>query len=817
VEIFLQDLRFAARSLAKSPGLTLAAILTLGLGIGANSAAFGVVDRLFFRPPAHVVDPDRVVRLNVTRTQPPFGTSTYSIATFPRYADLRDHARMLSSVAAYAGGGFSLGRGTGAQQVTGELVTASFFPLLGVQPERGRFFTAEEDRKGGERVAVLSHEFWQRQFAGDPDVLGKTLQLNAGVYTIIGVAPKGFTGVELSGPDVWVPMSVVAPESRWPQVLECEGCFWLQTIARLAHGVTAAQAASEGTALYRAHVGDGGDRSADSTATVSLGSVHKALGPNADKSATLSIWIIAVCGAVLLIACANVANLLLARALQRRREIALRVALGAGRGRLIRQLYAESTLLAVLGLGAAILVTLWAGPLLRGALLPDTATGTSLDLRVFAFSAALAVATALLAGFAPALHAGVPDLSSALKSGAREGGVARSSTRTGLLVGQVALTFVLLTGAGLFISSLHKVLGLRLGFDPDRLIVATVNLDPLGYKRPEVNATYERMRERVRRLPGVAGASLSIGTPFQTSYAVSLDVPGRDSIPSVKTGGPYASAVTPDYFRTMGTTVRRGRTFEEGDNAGAQRVAVINETMAHLIWPGEDPIGKTMKIGKDPAPFEVVGVVEDARRDAVTDEVVVQYFVPLAQSDSVFSDGVSSLIVRTAGPAEALVDDVRREVQASSPDLPYPGIDPMPQLYAWQMRPWRVGSSLFALFGGLGVLLAAIGLYGVLSYVVSQRTQELGIRIALGAAPSSVLGLVLRQGLQVTLIAIVLGAAGALAAGRAIASLLYGVSPHDPLVLFAVATVLTLVALVASYLPAYRATRVDPMVALRTE
>ncbi|HEY6109907.1 MAG TPA: ABC transporter permease, partial [Gemmatimonadales bacterium] len=469
METFLQDLRFAARSLAKSPGLTLAAILTLGLGIGANSAAFGVVDRLFFRPPAHVVDPDRVVRLNVTRTQPPFGTSTYSIATFPRYADLRDHARTLSSVAAYAGGGFSLGRGTGAQHVTGELVTASFFPLLGVQPERGRFFTAEEDRKGGERVAVLSHEFWQRQFAGEPDVLGKTLQLNAGVYTIIGVAPRGFTGVELSGPDVWVPMSVVGPESRWPQVLECEGCFWLQTIARLAHGVTAAQAASEGTALYRAHVGDGGDRSADSTATVSLGSVHKALGPNADKSATLSIWIIAVCGAVLLIACANVANLLLARALQRRREIALRVALGAGRGRLIRQLYAESTLLAVLGLGAALLVALWAGPLLRAALLPDAATGASLDPRVFAFSAALAVATALFAGFAPALHAGVPDLSSALKSGAREGGVAPSATRTGLLVGQVALTFVLLTGAGLFVSSLHKVLGLRLGFDPDRL------------------------------------------------------------------------------------------------------------------------------------------------------------------------------------------------------------------------------------------------------------------------------------------------------------------------------------------------------------
>ena len=813
MDTLLQDLRYAARSLARSPGLTLAAILTLGVGIGANSAMFGVVDRLFFRPPAHVVDPDRVARVEVTRTQPPFGTSTFSSSSFPRYADFRDHARAYTWVAAHAGRQFSLGRGTGAQLVDGKLVTASFFPLLGVRPERGRFFTSDEDRKGGEHVVVLSHEFWQRQFAAAPDVLGKTLQLGASVYTIVGVAPPGFSGIDLRQPDVWVPMSVAAPEAYWPHTLECNGCYWLEMLVRLAPGVTAAQAGSEGTALYRGHILDSGD----STAIVSLGPVHEALGPTVDKTAKLSVWIVAVCGVVLLIACANVANLLLARGLQRRREIAVRVALGAGRGRLVRQLYAESGLLAALGLGAALLVALWAGPLLRAALVPAAATGASLDPRVFAFSAVLAAATALLAGFAPALHAGVPDLSAALKSGAREGGVTRSATRTGLLVGQVALTFVLLTGAGLFVSSLHNVLGLRLGFDADRLIVASVNLGDLGYKRGEVNATYERIRERVQHLPGVTGASLSIGTPFQTSYAVSLDVPGRDSIPSVKTGGPYVSAVTPDYFGTMGTAVRRGRAFTDADDAGAQRVAVINESMAHLVWPGEDPIGKTMKIGSDPRLFEVVGVVEDARRQEVTDELIVQYFVPLAQSDSVFSDGISSLIVRTAGPAEPLVDDVRREIQASSPDLPYPNIDPMPQLYADQLRPWRVGSSLFALFGGLGVLLAAIGLFGVLSYVVSQRTQELGIRIALGAARGSVLGLVMRQGLQVTLIAVALGAAGALAAGRAIASLLYGVSPHDPIVLAAVALVLMGVAGLASYLPAYRATRVDPMVALRTE
>ncbi len=816
METLLQDLRYATRSLARSPGLTIAAVLTLGLGIGANSAMFGVVDRLFFRPPAHVVDPGRVVRVDVAKTQPPFGTFTSSVADFPRYVELSDHARQLSAVAAYAGTPFSLGRGPEAQHVSGEAVTASFFPLLGVRPERGRFFTADEDRKGGAHVAVLSHEFWHSQYADDPNVLGKTLQLGRSTYTVIGIAPEDFAGIELDQPDLWVPLSVAGPESRWPMVLECDGCYWMHTIARLAPDATPTQAASEATAVYRSHVGRDVSK-ADSSAVVSLNSVHEALGPNVNSAAKLSIWLIGVCGAVLLIACANVANLLIARALQRQREIAVRVALGAGRVRLIRQLYAESALLATFGLGAALLVNLWAGPLLRAALIPDAAPANPLELRVFVFSGAVALATSLLAGLAPALHAGVPDLSGALKSGNREGGVVRSATRSGLLVGQVALTFILLTGAGLFITSLHRVLGLRLGFDPDHLIVTSVNLDALGYKRAEINATYERMRERVQRIPGVTGASLSIGTPFETSYGVSVSVPGRDSIPSVKTGGPYAAAVTPDYFHTMGSAIRRGRAFTDADNAGTQRVAIVNETMARLIWPGGEAIGQTMKLGGDPEPFEVVGVVEDARRESVTDEVVVQYFVPLAQSDSAFQDGVSSLMIRTAGPAAPLTSAVRREIQASSPDLPYPAIDPMPALFAEQLRPWRLGSSLFTLFGALGVLLAAIGLYGVLSYGVSQRTQELGIRIALGAGRRSVLGLVLRQGAQLTLAAVALGVVGALAAGRAIASLLYGVSPHNPLVLLAVATILTLVTLIASYLPARRATRVDPMVALRYE
>ncbi|HTR21616.1 MAG TPA: ABC transporter permease [Gemmatimonadales bacterium] len=815
----LQDLRYALRALARTPVLSGAAVLTLGLGIGANTAMFGVVDRLFFRPPALVSDPDRIVGIEVTRTVPPFGTFTHSIAEYPKFVAIRSHARSFSQMAAWAGGGFSLGVGEGAQRVTGQLVTASFFPLTGVRPERGRFFTEDEDIPGrAAHVAVLSHEFWHRQFAEAPSAIGTSLQLGRGSYTVIGVAPAGFAGVSLEIPDVWVPMSAAGPETRWSGVLTCDNCWWLSgTIGRLAPGVSVPQAAAEVTALYRGYTPQrGGPEPGAATAVAALRTVHQTLA-GSGPTTPLAIWLATVSGIVLLIACANVANLLLARAVQRRREIALRVALGSSRGRLIRQLYVESGLLALLGGGAAILLALWAAPLLRSAILDNATAADVIDLRVLGFTLVAVLVTTFLAGMAPALHAGTPDLSSALKSGAREGTFQRSFTRTGLLVGQVALTLVLLTGAGLFIATLRHVQGLRLGLDADRLIVASVNLEALGYKRPAINAMYQRMRERVAQVPGVTGASLSIGTPFQTSYGYSVSVPGIDSIPVVKTGGPYLSAITPDYFRTLGTAVREGRAFTDADRPGAQRVTIVNETMARLLWPHESALGKCLKMGDDKTCTEVVGVVEDARRNDVKEEVVVQFFIPLSQSDSVLPDGVSSLIVRTAGPAERLTPLVRREVQATDPSLPYPAIDPMPQLFADEMRPWRLGSSLFGLFGGLGLLLSAIGLYGVLSYMVSQRTSELGIRIALGAARRDLLVLVVGQGMRIALIGLALGLAGSLIAGKALASLLYGVSPHDPVVFGVVAGVLIIVVGFACYLPALKATRVDPMVALRYE
>lgn len=827
---FTQDLRYALRTLLRTPTLTVAAIVCLGLGIGANATTFGVVDRLFFQMPDHIQEPDRVVRVYVRRTSPSFGPYTAGVGSYVRYLDLRDGVRGLEAIAAYHGVTTSLGRGVEAERISGVIVTASFFPLLGVQPALGRFFVADEDRVGaGQRLAVLGFEFWQRRFGGNAAVLGSVLQLGKNPYTVIGVAPRGFTGIGLEPADVWLPMSAADPDLGNWDLVRCTQCFWLDVVARLRPGVATAQVESEATVVFRR---PNADRPRDdSSAVVLLGPVQAARGPTASASNKLALWLAVVSGIVLLIASANVANLLLARALQRRREIGVRLALGAGRGRLVRQLLTESLVLAGLGSAAALLLLLWAGPVLRAYLLPDNAVGSTLESRTLAFTATVTLFTGLLAGLAPALHASVPDLTAALKAGEREAALGRSVTRHGLLVAQVALTLVLLTGAGLFIASLHSVRSLRLGLDPDRVLTTSVNLDQLGYERPAIDALYEQMRQRVLGLPGVTAASLAIGDPFGWSFAGNLRIPGRDSLPRTSMGGPYISAVTPEYFATLGTVVRRGRAFSTADVSGPQPVAVVNETMARLVWPREDPLGKCMLIGehrargagtaaRQPAPppcTTVVGVVEDSRRNAVLEDATMQYFIPLAQAERILWRSVTALLVRTAGPADDMVEPVRQTLQETSAELPYVNVRSVAARLEPELRPWRLGSLLFSMFGVLALALAAAGLYGVLAYTVTRRTHELGVRIALGAEASHVVRLVVGQGVRVAGLGVAIGAVVALLAGRAVASLLYGVSPHDPAVLGGAGFVLLAVAAVASYLPARRASRVDPMVALRTE
>ncbi len=811
---FQRDLRYAIRSLSKSPLLTGAAVLTLGLGIGANAAMFEVVDRLFFRPPAHVVDPGRLVRIETHESNRFFGDYDAPIGSYPRYEEFRDRAQSLSGVAAYGGSYVSLGRGPDAQDIQVMMVTASFFPLLGVRPDLGRFFTPDEDQKGsGIRVAVLSHELWKKRYHEDPHVLGTSLTLARSAYTIIGVAPAGFSGIDLRGPDLWVPLASTAPELIAPTALDMTYYWMYGVIGRLRAGVEPGAAAAEGTAIYRNQF----PAWHDTTTRVVMASVHDQ--PGTTKSKRLSVWLSVVSGLVLLIACANVANLLLARAVHRRRELAVRLALGASRLRLARQLLAESMVIAFGGGAVAVLLTLLIARLVFDAFFSQGPIDNVLNVRILAFTGVVVMATVLLAGLAPAILSGRADLSDALKSGTREGGTSRSRLRSVLLAGQVAVTVVLLAGAGLFIASLRNVGDIPVGFDAEHVTSVSVILSSLGYSAPDIDATYQRIGDQLRHEPGVDDVALAVGTPWGMGIAVSLNAPGVDSFPQFEGGGPYINAVTPSYFRVMGNPIVRGRGFTDADGPGAPWVTIVNENMAARIWPNQDPLGKCLTIMTRPTCTLVVGVAQNTHRNQLVEKPGVgEYFIPLAQREPhSVHEPVTALLVHTSRPAEELSGNMQRDIQHAFADLPYPRVDSYSSMFARELRPWKTGSTLLSLFGVLGLVLAAVGLFGVLNYIVTQRTQEMGIRIALGAAHRDVLTLVVGQGVRVTIAGVVIGIVAALLAGKTVASMLYGVSPRDPLILGLVAVILTLVAVAASYLPALRATRVDPMVALRYE
>ena len=810
---FQQDLRYSLRSLAKSPLLTGAAVLTLGLGIGANTAMFEVVDRLFFKPPQYVTDPAHVVRIQYLTTARAFGQGApyvTQIGTYPRYEWFRDFAHSFSSVAAYGSHQASLGLGATAERVDVEMATASLFPLLGVRPALGRFFTVDEDRLGaGAHVAIISHELWKRRFGGRPDALGKTLDLGQGVYTIIGVAPDGFSGVELQVPDVWLPVTAGAPEFVGKDALG-PNWWWLSgAIARLRSGVTPASATAEATAVFRAH-GEAHDSD-----TVVLGSVHDL--PGAQSGVKLTIWLSVVCGIVLLIACANVANLLLARAVQRRREFAVRLALGATRARLLQQLLTESLIISVIGGAVAIVLTLLFAHVLFSSLLQNATMGSPLNLRVLLFTAAVVIGTVLVAGLAPGLLSSAQNLGDALKTGVREGNTSRSKARKFLLATQVALTVVLLTGAGLFVASLRNVSGIPVGFDADHVISVSEDLRPLGYGPVQINDAYRRVADRLRSEPGVTGVTLTVGNPWGWGMVISMSAPGLDSLPQFTNGGPYISAVMPNYFQVMGTRILRGRAFTDADQAGSPLVTVISQSMADLYWPHQDPIGKCLLLMRERRCTEVVGVAENTHRSRLVEHPGGAFYVPFVQSDSTVSAPFAAILVRTRGEAQDLSGRIQLVIQGSFAELPYPRVNSYPTLFASELRPWKVGSTLLSLFGLLGLVLAGIGLYGILSYAVTQRTQEMGIRIALGATRGDVLSLIVGQGLWVTLAGVGVGILASLLAGKAVASLFYGISPWNPVILGLVAVILATIAIAASYLPGLRATKVDPMVALRYE
>jgi predicted permease len=824
VESLMQDLRFVARSLRREPGFATFVVLTLALGIGANAAMFGVVDRLLLRGPEHVRDQRRVVRLYLTDHPPGLGEYTTGTLGYVSFEVLREGAHAFEDLAVYNRNQVTMDRGAAARQLAASYVSASFFPLLGVTPALGRFFSAREDATGGaEHVAVISHDLWKGSFAGDPAVLGRTLLIGDEPFTVVGVAPEGFTGAELQRVDLWLPMSVLGPRvtDDWTHAWNAQ---WLRVIGRLKAGVSFEQAAAEATGVHGRAYGNTPSGSFTPAARLSVRPLSADEGGDEPAENAVSRWLVGVTLIVLLIACANVTNLLLARGARRRREVTVRLALGVGRWRLVRLLLSEALLLAVAGSLAGLVVAYLAAGLLRRALPPTIAWFSApVDGRVLAAAAGLAILTGLAIGLVPALRATRSDVAGGLKAGAREGGGRRSRLRMALTVTQAALSVVLLVGAGLFVRSLWNVGSLELGLEPDRVLAVDVEMPGLGRitdpaarerARARRNLFFADALERVRRLPGVEHAALTIGMPFQSWFSVRLRLPGRDSLPRLPTGGPNITAVTAEYFATMGTRLLRGRVFTEQDRAGSERVAIVNNTMARTYWPGRDPLGECLLIQDQPC-ARIVGVVADARRYRLREDPHMHYYVPRGQETSI---GGTTLLVRpVTGDAEALAEPVRRALLELDPGLGYVQAQSVQEIIDPQVRPWKLGVSVFGLAGVLALVVAAVGLYSVLSYLVEQRTQELGVRIALGARAGSIVRLVLRDSLAMTLLGIAAGAALALVAGRFLQALLFETSARDPVVLVTVAASLILVAVLASVLPALRANGVDPMEALRAE
>jgi predicted permease len=826
LEALRDDLRFAFRGMMREKVVAGFIVATLALSIGANAAMFAAVDRLLIRGPEYIANPARVMRIFQT-TEQPAGETTTSYFGWVTYDHLRKDTSVFSGVAAYSvnSNGVPLGTGADAHLVPSASATYDLFPLLGVRPRLGRFYSADEDSPVAPRhVVVLSDRLWRTEFAGSKEAIGQRITIGDERYTIIGVAPRGFTGPQLGPVDLWMPMSIRSQgvTTNWTTSWNAQ---WLQLVARLAPGVSAERAAAEATRTYRAAYT--GKDTPTHEARIWAGKLNFNGRGKETPEITLSRWLVGVALIVLLIACSNVANLLLARAVRRRREVAVRVALGSGRNRLIRLLLTESLLLAVLG-GVAGLAVAWVtGTLLRSVLLPGIEwPAAPVDMRVLGVSAVIALVVGLITGLAPALRSSRPDLTAALKSGARDGGSA-SRLRGAFTVAQAALSLILLTGAGLFVRSLDRVRSIDLGIQPDRVLVVAPGYPTYASRgSAKTGAEFERRQavtleavQRLRALPGVEQASVSIGLPFQSSFGQSLRIAGWDSIPAFKAPGPSISAVGPKYFETMGSRVLEGRTFTEADHDGSEPVTVVSQAMAKTFWPGRSAIGQCVYWSNSPDSLNtcsrVVGVVADAHAWGIKELPALNYYIPFGQERGF---GGTTLLVRPKPGAEAAVTrDVRKAMVAVDPSISFVRVAPLQDAINPQLRPWKLGAAVFTLMAVLALIVAAVGLYSVMSYHVAQRTREIGVRMALGAQSRSIVMMVVRASVLLAGAGIAIGVIVTLWAGHWIEPLLFDTSPREPSVMGAVVATLLAIAIAASAIPAARARRVDPIEALRAE
>lgn len=820
---FRQDLVHAWRGLRRAPGFALVVILTLGLALGANATMFGLSDRLLFRAPAGIGHPEQVRRVLIARWITGLTRPGQSMS-YPSFEDVRDRTRSFQQVAAIDEVIYSYGTGAAARPVHVTLATGQYFQLLEVQPLLGRLFGEAEDAKPtGTPVAVLSHGFWRSAFGGDPSVLGRTIELGKNPYTVIGVAPEGFTGTELTAVDLWLPMSTsgTGPFGD-PEWLQNRGSQWLQTLVRLQPDIADGAAAEDATRGYReGHAESTGDFHKRAEASFA-GLTGATMAGSEGSTGRVTGWLLGVTVMLLVIACANIANLVLARGLLRRGEIAVRLALGVSRGRLLRQLLTESLLLAGLGFALGLLLVRLGSGLLRTVLLPGLVwEGSAIDGRVLLVTGVATLLAAVVAGLLPLWRGTRSDVAAQLHGAGRSTAAHSRKLRTGLLLLQTGLSTALLIGAGLFLKSLTAIRGLDLGFTPADLAVVTVDLQSQGAKGPEIKAFYQAAVERVRRVPGVQAAGLSIGSPFMGNWAEPVRLPGAGAdslIPGLAGGGPYYFRVSAGMFEALGVRLLRGRLFTDvDDRAEAAPVVVVTDRMARTLWAGRDALGQCLIRGDAPRCHTVIGVVADLHRQALEERErpFFLYFTPLGQD---VEYGVPQLLMaRVTGDPARWTEPIRRELLAIRPDLPYIRLRGYQNTIDSRARSWRLGASMLTVFGALSLIIAAIGLYGVLSFAVTQRTQELGIRAALGASPARLMRLILGNGVVTAVVGTVLGVGLALALSSRITPLLFRTSALDVTVYGVTAATILGVAVLASWIPGLRATRVEPVRALKAE
>ncbi|MFL6528270.1 MAG: ABC transporter permease [Chthoniobacterales bacterium] len=812
METLLADLRFGFRQLVKRPGFAVIAIASMALGIGANTSIFSLVDTVLLRPVAVVKEPSQLIELYSTSNN----GEVLGLESYPNYKDYRDRNTVFSGMLVYRVVVSSLTVNNASNRVWGYQVSGNYFDVLGVKPALGRAFLPEEDQTPDSHpVAVLSYNCWQRRFGGDPAIVGKTVQFNSRPFTIVGVSPKGFIGTEVAyDPEMFIPVMMTAtiePGSQW---LDRRGSDNLFTLGRLKPGVSPAQAKAELETItaqlakdYPEDVGRG----------IRFGKAGLFIPDIQNAVFAFTGVLAAVGGLVLLLACVNLASLLLTRATERRKEIALRLAIGASRRRLVRQLLTESILISLSGGAAGVLLAAFINTAVRNIQLPsDVALLFDLrtDWRVLAFTLVLSIATGILFSLIPALQSSKPELVPALKDEASMAGFRRSRLRNTLVVAQVSLSLLLLISAGLIVRSLQAAQKMRPGFNPENAVSISFDVSLQGYNEERGRAFQRQVLDRAKALPQIENAALTDNLPLglnynsNTIYIEGSEFKGASTLPMAI---PYEG--TPGYFDVMGMALR-GRDFRDDENKKENRVAIVNETFAKKFLKGADPIGRRFNWHGPTDPFfEIIGVVPAGKYNSLGEDPKPAVYTPLYRD----YNGAVTLIVRTHGDPRAVLSDLRKLVQELDPSISVYSMKTLRQHMGTSLFPARMAAIALGSFGVLALVLAAVGIYGVMSHVVVGRTREIGLRMALGAQGRDVRGLIVRQGMFLAVIGLFIGLLAAFGVTRFLTALLYGMSPNDPVTFSFIAILLAVVALLACYIPARRAARVDPLVALRTE